>query len=50
MVMQIGRWGGFGLVVGLDRVGQAAALRDAGAHVVVGDLDELVLDPNGGRP
>ncbi|MCB9372972.1 MAG: HAD-IA family hydrolase [Microthrixaceae bacterium] len=48
--VEAGRRGGFGLVVGLDRVGQAAALRDAGAHVVVGDLDELVLDPNGGRP
>ena len=38
-----GRAGGFGLVVGVDRVGQAEALRHAGADVVVGDLAELTL-------
>ena len=37
-----GRRGGFGLVVGVDRVGQGRALRDAGADVVVQDLDEVV--------
>lgn len=37
-----GRAGGFGVVVGVDRVGQAAALRDAGADIVVRDLQELV--------
>jgi beta-phosphoglucomutase family hydrolase len=37
-----GRAGGFGLVVGVDRVGQAAALRAHGADVVVADLAELV--------
>ena len=37
-----GRAGGFGHVVGVDRVGQADALREAGADVVVGDLSELV--------
>ena len=36
-----GRAGGFALVVGVDRVGQADALREAGADVVVGDLAEL---------
>jgi beta-phosphoglucomutase family hydrolase len=36
-----GRAGGFGYVVGVDRVGQADALRDAGADVVVRDLSEL---------
>ncbi len=36
-----GRAGGFGYVVGVDRVGQADALRDAGADVVVTDLSEL---------
>jgi beta-phosphoglucomutase-like phosphatase (HAD superfamily) len=37
-----GRSGRFGLVVGVDRVGQAAALRVHGADVVVSDLAELV--------
>jgi beta-phosphoglucomutase family hydrolase len=36
-----GRAGGFGYVVGVDRVGQADALRDHGADVVVRDLAEL---------
>ncbi len=33
---------GFGLVVGVDRGAGAETLRDAGAHVVVSDLAELV--------
>lgn len=37
-----GRAGGFGFVVGVDRVGQADALRRDGADVVVGDLAELL--------
>lgn len=37
-----GRAGGFGHVVGVDRVGQAAALRAHGADVVVADLAELL--------
>jgi beta-phosphoglucomutase family hydrolase len=37
-----GRSGRFGLVVGVDRVGQADALRLHGADVVVSDLAELV--------
>lgn len=37
-----GRAGRFGLVVGVDREGQAAALRSHGADVVVSDLDELL--------
>ena len=37
-----GRAGGFGYVVGVDRVGQADALREAGADVVVTDLAELL--------
>ena len=40
--VQAGRAGGFGLVVGVDRVGQAQALLDNGADVVVQDLDELL--------
>jgi beta-phosphoglucomutase family hydrolase len=40
-----GRAGGFGRVVGVDRVGQADALRRHGADVVVTDLAEL-LDAN----
>jgi beta-phosphoglucomutase family hydrolase len=42
--VQAGRAGHFGYVVGVDRVGQADALRDAGADVVVSDLSELVED------
>ena len=37
-----GKAGGFGFVVGVDRVGQAEALRQHGADVVVRDLAELV--------
>jgi beta-phosphoglucomutase family hydrolase len=37
-----GRAGGFGLVVGVDRVGQADALRAHGADIVVKDLSELL--------
>ena len=40
--VEAGRAGGFGLVVGVDRVGQAAALRTHGADVVVSDLGELL--------
>ncbi|MGW2782610.1 HAD family hydrolase [Streptomyces populi] len=39
--MDAGRSGHFGYVVGVDRVGQGAALRAHGADVVVRDLDEL---------
>lgn len=44
-----GHAGRFGLVVGLDRGVGHAALRDAGADVVVSDLAELVEDPAAGR-
>jgi beta-phosphoglucomutase family hydrolase len=37
-----GHAGGFGLVVGVDRVGQADALRAHGADIVVKDLAELL--------
>jgi beta-phosphoglucomutase family hydrolase len=37
-----GRAGGFGFVVGVDRVGQAAALKEHGADIVVTDLAELL--------
>jgi HAD superfamily hydrolase (TIGR01509 family) len=37
-----GRAGGFACVVGVDRVGQADALREHGADIVVGDLAELL--------
>jgi beta-phosphoglucomutase family hydrolase len=37
-----GRAGGFGIVVGVDRVGQADALREHGADLVVSDLEELL--------
>lgn len=37
-----GRAGNFGWVVGVDRAGQADALREHGADVVVDDLEELL--------
>jgi beta-phosphoglucomutase family hydrolase len=37
-----GRAGGFAFVVGVDRTGQADALREHGADLVVGDLSELL--------
>ena len=40
--VEAGRAGNFGLVVGVDRVGQAAALLQHGADVVVKDLAELM--------
>jgi beta-phosphoglucomutase family hydrolase len=40
-----GHDGGFGLVVGVDRVGQADALRAHGADVVVHDLGDLLGEP-----
>jgi HAD superfamily hydrolase (TIGR01509 family) len=36
-----GRAGGFGAVIGVDRAGQGAALREHGATHVVSDLAEL---------
>jgi beta-phosphoglucomutase family hydrolase len=42
--VEAGRAGGFGCVVGVDRVGQAKALRDHGATIVVRDLVELIED------
>jgi len=41
-----GRTGGFGYVVGVDRAGQAAALREHGADRVVADLSELLDEPD----
>jgi HAD superfamily hydrolase (TIGR01509 family) len=43
--VEAGRAGGFGLVVGVDRVGQADALRAHGADIVVSDLSELLDRP-----
>jgi len=40
--VQAGRAGDFGWVVGVDRAGQAAELRKAGANVVVKDLADLL--------
>ena len=41
-VVQSGRAGGFGYVVGVDRIGHADALREHGADIVVRDLEELL--------
>lgn len=43
--VRAGRAGGFGCVIGVDRVGQGAALRDNGADIVVADLTELLKAP-----
>jgi beta-phosphoglucomutase family hydrolase len=40
--VEAGRRGHFGFVVGVDRVGQAEALRRKGADIVVSDLAELL--------
>jgi beta-phosphoglucomutase family hydrolase len=44
--VQAGRAGDFGLVIGVDRTGQADALRRRGADVVVDDLAELLDSPS----
>jgi len=48
--VEAGRQGGFGLVVGVDRAGQAAALREHGAHVVVADLGEMQVESGVPQP
>jgi beta-phosphoglucomutase family hydrolase len=40
--VEAGRNGGFGYVVGVDRIGQGDALREKGANVVVTDLADLL--------
>ena len=40
--VEAGKAGGFGFVVGVDRLGQADALREHGADVVVADLADLL--------
>lgn len=41
--VEAGRRGGFGLVIGIDRSGQASSLRERGADIVVGDLGDLTI-------
>ena len=43
--VQAGRAGGFGLVIGVDRLDQPEALRQHGADIVVADLAELLPKP-----
>ncbi len=43
--VEAGRAGGFGFVVGVDRIGQADELRRRGADIVVRDLAELMGSP-----
>jgi beta-phosphoglucomutase-like phosphatase (HAD superfamily) len=40
--VEAGSAGGFGLVIGVARKGNAEELRQHGAHIVVNDLGELV--------
>jgi beta-phosphoglucomutase family hydrolase len=42
--VEAGHAGGFGFVVGVDRVGQRDALREHGADIVVDDLADLLND------
>ncbi len=41
--VEAGARGGFALVIGVDRGGYGDALKESGAHIVVGDLSELVV-------
>jgi beta-phosphoglucomutase family hydrolase len=41
--VQAGKRGGFGLVIGIARAGNADALKNQGADLVIGDLEELLL-------
>ncbi|RJQ55428.1 MAG: HAD family hydrolase [Actinobacteria bacterium] len=43
--VEAGRRGGFGVVIGVDRIGQAGELLDRGADVVVKDLSQLRYEP-----
>ncbi|HVA99731.1 MAG TPA: beta-phosphoglucomutase family hydrolase [Acidimicrobiales bacterium] len=43
--VEAGRAGGFGFVIGVDRVGHAAELRAHGADIVVTDLSQLLASP-----
>jgi beta-phosphoglucomutase family hydrolase len=43
--VEAGRRGGFGFVVGVDRTGQAKALKARGGDIVVSDLSELLDEP-----
>jgi beta-phosphoglucomutase family hydrolase len=45
--VEAGRAGGFGAVIGVDRLGQAEALRQAGATTVVADLSQLAVGDEG---
>jgi beta-phosphoglucomutase family hydrolase len=45
--VESGKAGGFGFVVGVDRLGQAEALREHGADVVVSDLADLLDEHDG---
>ena len=42
--VEAGHRGGFALVIGVDRLGQAEALRRSGADVVVKDLAEVAFE------
>lgn len=46
--VQAGRAGGFGVVIGVDRAGEGAALQAAGADVVVDDVGTLVAETGSG--
>jgi alpha,alpha-trehalase len=45
--VEAGRSGGFGLVIGVDRAGQAQTLLEHGADLVVSDLGEVRIVAGG---
>lgn len=47
--VKAGRAGNFGLVIGVDRIGEPDLLRNAGADIVVSDLGELSIDDSHAR-
>ena len=44
--VRAGHAGRFGLVIGVDRIGQAEALQNAGANIVVSDLSKITYSAN----
>lgn len=46
--VEAGAHGGFALVIGVDRSGFGDALKQSGAHIVVGDLSELLVSKDRG--
>ncbi len=48
--VKAGRAGNFGLVIGVDRIGEPGLLRNAGADIVVSDLGDLTFEDTDAQP